>query len=118
MKFKIDQNLPSEYASLLREAGFQADTVDDEGLTGADDSLISERGRTGGLALVTLDLGFSNIRSYPPRAYWGIVVIRSKVQDKITLISLLRRLIPVLRQRSPERQLWIVEPDRIRYREA
>jgi predicted nuclease of predicted toxin-antitoxin system len=117
LKFKIDQNLPAEYASLLREAGFEADTVDDEGLAGADDSEISQRAHGNGQALVTLDLGFSNIRSYPPSAYSGIVIIRSKRQDKITLISLLRRLILLLRQRSPERQLWIVGPDRIRYRE-
>ena len=72
----------------------------------------------GGWALVTLDLGFSDIRSYPPREYSGIVVVRSKAQDKITLLSILRRLILALRERSPARQLWIVEPDRIRYREG
>jgi hypothetical protein len=33
------------------------------------------------------------------------------------LISVLRRLLLALTRRSPERQLWIVEPDRIRYRE-
>ena len=118
MRFKIDQNLPSEYAALLRQAGFEAETVDDEGLSGADDLAISVRGRAGGRVLVTLDLGFSDIRSYPPREYSGIVVVRSKAQDKITLLSMLRRLILVLRERSPDRQLWIVEPDRIRYREG
>lgn len=117
MRFKIDQNLPAEYAAVLREAGFEADTVDDEGLSGADDSVVSERGRTDGRVLLTLDLGFSDIRSYPPQEYSGIVVFRSKAQDKIRLISMLRRLVPVLREKSPERQLWIVEPDRIRFRE-
>jgi hypothetical protein len=67
--------------------------------------------------LVTLDLGFSDIRTYPPKEYSGVVVLRSKGQDKITLVSMLRRLIPLLRERSPERQLWIVELDRIRFRE-
>ena len=117
MKFKVDQNLPVECAALLREAGFQADTADGEGLSGADDSAISERARGDALALVTLDLGFSDIRSYPPQEYSGIVVLRSKAQDKITLVSVLRRLILVLRERSPERQLWVVQPDRIRFRE-
>ena len=117
MRFKIDQDLPAEYAALLREAGFEGHTVDDEGLSGADDSVISEGGRADGRVLVTLDLGFSDIRSYPPQEYLGIVVLRSKAQDKITLVSMLRRRIPVLLRRSPERQLWIVEPDRIRFRE-
>jgi precorrin-6B methylase 1 len=43
LEFKIDQNLPAECAALLREAGFEADIVDYEGLGGADDSIISER---------------------------------------------------------------------------
>jgi hypothetical protein len=45
------------------------------------------------------------------------VVLRSKAQDEIRPISMLRRLIAVLRERPPERQRWIVEPDRIRFRE-
>ena len=117
MNFKIDQNLPAEFDSLLREAGFEAETVDDERLSGADDLQVSERCRAEGQALVSLDLDFSNIKSYPPSAYSGIVVLRSRAQDKITLISLLKRLIPVLLKRSPDKQLWIFERDRIRYRE-
>lgn len=117
MRIKIDENLPAEYAALLREAGFGADTVADEGLSGADDSVISEHCRADGRVLVTLDLGFSDIRSYPPQDQPGIVVIRSKAQDKIKLISMLRRLIPVLREMLPEKRLWIVESDRIRFRE-
>ena len=45
MKFKIDENLPTEYAPILREAGFEADTVSDEKLSGAGDSALSERCR-------------------------------------------------------------------------
>ena len=116
MRFKIDQNLPVEFAALLREAGFEAHTVDDEGLGGADDSIISERIRDDRFVFVTLDLGFSDIRSYPPQEYSGIVVFRSKDQDKITLVSMVRRLILVLRERSPEGQLWVVQRDRIRFR--
>jgi predicted nuclease of predicted toxin-antitoxin system len=117
LKFKIDQNLPAEYAALLREGGFDADSVDDEGLGSADDGVISERVRTERRVLVSLDLGFADIRAYPPQEYSGIVVLRSKAQDKIGLISMLRRLMPMLRERSPEGQLWIVESDRIRFRQ-
>jgi hypothetical protein len=35
----------------------------------------------------------------------------------MTLLSLLRRILPVLKSRSPQGQLWIVQPDRIRYRQ-
>jgi len=117
LRFKIDQNLPAECSALLRQAGFEAETVDDEGLGGADDLVILERAGTDGVALITLDLDFSDIRSYPPQQYSGIIVIRSRAQDKITLVSMLRRLVLVLRERSPEGQLWVVQRDRIRFHE-
>jgi len=42
LKFKVDENLPTEYAPILREAGFEAATVSDEKLSGAGDSVLSE----------------------------------------------------------------------------
>jgi hypothetical protein len=45
------------------------------------------------------------------------VVFRPESQDKPTPVALLKRLVLVLLQLSPNHQLWIVEPDRIRYRE-
>ena len=113
MKFKVDENLPKEYVS----AGFEADSVPDEKLSGADDSVLSERCRTEDRVLMTLDLDFANVQAYPPKSHPGIVVFRSKSQDKPTLVALLKRLVPALLQLSPKHQLWIVEPDRIRYRE-
>ena len=117
MKFKIDENLPAECAPIFREAGFEATTVAEQELSGADDSVLFERCRAEGRVLVTLDLDFANVRAYPPGSHSGIVVVRSNSQDKATLISILKRTLPVLIRRSPEQQLWIVEPDRIRYRE-
>lgn len=118
MKFKVDENLPGEFAELLRAAGFAADTVGEERLSGARDSEVLERSHTEDRALVTLDLDFSNIQAYPPASTPGIVVIRTKTQDKLILLSLLRRLIQVLGTRSPSGQLWIVESDRIRFRDG
>jgi predicted nuclease of predicted toxin-antitoxin system len=116
LKFKIDENLPQEYAELLRRADFQADTVDDELLSGTDDAVLITRCRAESRVLLTLDLEFGNIRAYPPESFSGIIVFRSKSQDKQTLIDLLKRLIPSLTTSSPDRQLWIVENDRIRIR--
>jgi hypothetical protein len=67
---------------------------------------------------VTLDLDFANVQAHPPGTHSGIIVFRSKSQDKPTLIALLKRIVPVLKHRPAEGELWIVQPDRIRYREA
>ena len=41
MKFKIDENLPIEAATTLRDAGFDAETIRDERLSGADDQVVA-----------------------------------------------------------------------------
>ena len=117
MKFKVDENLPAEHAEILRDAGHQADTVADQKLTGADDADLLERCKTEDRILLTLDLDFSSVQAYPPRSHSGIVVFRSGTQDKETLLALLKRLLPLFESRSPKQQLWIVEQNRIRYRE-
>jgi predicted nuclease of predicted toxin-antitoxin system len=89
----------------------------EEKLSGAGDSALSELCRAEDRVLMTLDLDFANVQAYPPKSHPGIVVFRSKSQDKPTLVALLKRLVPALLQLSPKHQLWIVEPDRIRYRE-
>jgi predicted nuclease of predicted toxin-antitoxin system len=116
LKLKIDENLPAECAEILRDGGFEADTVRDESLTGADDSVLAARSRLEGRVLVTLDLDFANIRAYPPAEYAGIIVLRPKTQDKESILALVQRLGFVLTQRPPAGELWIVEPDRIRAR--
>jgi len=117
LKFKVDENLPAEHAAMLRDAGHEADTVADQRLTGSDDAGLFERCQAEGRILLTLDLDFGNVRAYPPKSHFGVVVFRSRTQDKPTLIALLKRLLPVFSNRSPKQQLWIVENDRIRYRE-
>jgi predicted nuclease of predicted toxin-antitoxin system len=117
LKFKIDENLPAEYALILRESGFDADTVGEENLSGSEDAVIFQHCCSESLVLITLDLDFANVRAYPPRSHSGIVVLRCKSQDKPTLIGALRRVLPTLMKQSPEKQLWVVEHDRIRYRE-
>ena len=117
MKLKIDENLPADCAVILRDAGFEADTVFDERLVGADDSVIAgRRPRAEDRVLVTLDLDFSNIRAYPPSRRAGIIVLRPKRQDKRMVLHLMGRIVLALANRTPAGELWIVETDRIRFR--
>ena len=73
MKLKIDENLPADCVVLLRNAGYEADTVGDERLAGADDTVIASRSRSDDRVLVTLDLDFSNVRAYPSAQHAGII---------------------------------------------
>lgn len=116
MTFKTDENLPQDAAELLRSHGFDAETVQQENLAGAEDDVIADAIHRERRVLITLDLDFSDIRTYPPERYSGIIVLRPKAQDKIAILALLRRLLKALENNQPDQALWIVEPDRIRYR--
>lgn len=118
MKFKTDENLPIEAATTLREAGFDADTVWDEALSSTADEILADRARSEARVLVMLDLDFANIQAYPPDRHAGIIVLRPNKQDKSTVVALLRRTIAVLQERSPVGELWIVQRDRIRFRQG
>ena len=60
MKFKTDENPPLESSAVLREHGFDAETVWDEDLSGAEDRVIAARVNSEGRILLTLDLDFDN----------------------------------------------------------
>jgi predicted nuclease of predicted toxin-antitoxin system len=118
VKFKVDENLPAEAAVILRGAGFAADTVGEENLSGAGDEVIASASSSENRILVTLDLDFANIRAYPPGEHSGIVVLRIKRQDKPSVLAHVQRLIAVLEQRNPTGELWIVDGNRIRFRQS
>jgi predicted nuclease of predicted toxin-antitoxin system len=114
MRFKIDENLPVEVAVLLQEAGHSAETVYSEGLQGASDAFLIEECRKENRALVTLDLDFGDVRNYPHDHHAGMIILRPRSQDKVSLISLIRRLLVVLQIETTSVTLWIVDERAIR----
>ncbi len=117
MKFKIDENLPAEFAEVLQSAGHDAMTVPEQRLNGQPDERIAEICLREARILVTLDLDFADIRTYPPREYPGFIVFRLAHQDKLSLLSALNRLIPIWAVETCDQRLWVVEENRMRVRE-
>jgi predicted nuclease of predicted toxin-antitoxin system len=117
MKFKLDENLPTDIAELLQEAGYDAMTVLDQKLGGHADPRIASVCRTEDRALITLDMDFADIRTYPPNQYPGVVVLRLRRQDKPHVMATVAGLIPLFSAEVLERRLWIVEEDKLRIRE-
>jgi predicted nuclease of predicted toxin-antitoxin system len=116
LDFKIDENLPIEVAQLLVEAGHSASTALIEGLGGAPDEAVLAAASSERRVLVTLDIGFADIRTYPPAESPGIIVLRRRRQDKAYVADVVKRLIPRLTAQDIGKKLWIVEDRRIRIR--
>lgn len=65
----MDENLPAEIADMLRQAGHDAETVFDQDLSGCADSKIILMCASERRVLITLDIGFANVRAYPPEDF-------------------------------------------------
>ncbi|MEE4357408.1 MAG: DUF5615 family PIN-like protein [Desulfococcaceae bacterium] len=117
MKFKIDENLPTDIAQMLIEAGYDAITVEQQNLSGNSDATIAEVCMQENRIIVTLDTDFGDIRTYPPKDYAGIIVLRLKQQDKFYVIKVFSRIMRLFSKHGTENRLWIVGEDGIRIRE-
>jgi predicted nuclease of predicted toxin-antitoxin system len=67
VKFKIDENLPAELAEDLERLGHSADTIADEGLVGAVDSVVVAAAKVEGRIVLTLDKGIADIVASRPK---------------------------------------------------
>ncbi len=116
MRFKVDENLPTEVAEMLRRAAHDASTVLEQHLGGSSDAKLAALCQRENRVLVTLDMDFADIRAYPPAEFPGFIVLRLKQQDKPHVLTVCTRLVQVLLLEPLEGQLWIVEENRIRIR--
>ncbi|MBW3600859.1 MAG: DUF5615 family PIN-like protein [Planctomycetes bacterium] len=116
IQLKIDENLHSDAASLLRQRGHDVLTVHEQGLKGHADVDIANVCRQEERTIITLDLDFSDIREYPPGDYHGIIVLRLKNQSRASVLNVLGRIIPMFDSESPVGRLWVVDEHQVRIR--
>jgi len=118
MRAKFDENMPVDAVGLLVGAGWDTSTVHEEHLVGATDRRVIEACQQDRRVLLSLDLDFADIRTYPPEAWSGIVVLRPREPDRDSVLALLVAALPAFASEPVRQQPWIVEPNRIRSRGA
>ena len=116
MKFKIDENLPTEVLSDLRAAGHEADSLPDEGLAGVPDSIVLDRVQREGRILLTLDKGIADIRAYPPERYAGIVLFRPHISGRGEDLTFVRQRLATILKLDFTGHLLIVSERNIQVR--
>jgi hypothetical protein len=116
MKFKVDENLPVELVDDLRSLGHDAQSVLDEGATGATDSAILATIRTEGRVLLTMDKGIADVRFRSLEDYAGIVLFRPATSGRGAVTSFARRHLPYLLQADICGRLMVITGSSIRIR--
>lgn len=77
MTVKIDEDLPTSLRAILNASGYLALTVHDQGWAGAPDAVLFPLVQQEREFLLTGDMGFANLQTFPPGAHQGILVLRS-----------------------------------------
>ena len=102
MIIKLDENLGRPHVALLKRHGYDADRVFDQRLSGVVDAELWVHVKREGRFLITLDLGFSDVRRYAPGTHPGILLLRPRRKGRNAVSQVLRRVLA-------ERRLEILE---------
>ncbi len=116
LRFLTDEDVPHSTARILREAGFDAVDARDVGLRGKSDAEVFAYAQQENRLLITCDLGFANILSFPPSQHKGILVVRISDTEPIeTFNREVLRAVQTVGQNLLSR-LAIVEIGKVRLR--
>jgi predicted nuclease of predicted toxin-antitoxin system len=90
---KLDENLSQAHVDFLNGAGYSAERVTDEGLSGADDAAVWQRAVSEGRFFITLDLDFADVRRFPPGTHPGMLLLRPRNRSRDAVLEILQRVV-------------------------
>jgi predicted nuclease of predicted toxin-antitoxin system len=115
VKVKLDENLGTAGAVLLKSAGFDVATVAEQGLLSAPDAELVRICTQEERCLITLDKDFSDPLRYPPGQHAGLIVVRLPSRFSVSLLErALALVVKASTQADVRGRLWIAEIDRVR----
>ncbi len=114
MRFRLDENLDIRLTRIISAAGHEVLTVYDEDLTAASDARLAKACKQEKRCLLTLDKHFANPIAYPPKLFYGIIVLRPRRAVLSVIQQMVSEILHRINHQPIEHALWIVEPGRIR----
>ena len=90
---KVDEDLPNLATQRLRERGYAAESVIEQGMGGWKDAELWQAVQAEGRFLITADKDFADIRLYPPGAHAGVLLLRPDEDGIQPLLLVLERVL-------------------------
>jgi predicted nuclease of predicted toxin-antitoxin system len=116
LKVKVDEDLPPIAAHFLRQFGYDASTVVDQGMGGWKDLALWQAIQAEQRFLVTADKGFGNIKLYPPGTHSGILLLRPDEDGIRPVLELLHPVLAKFLLEHLTRTLAVATPRGVRVR--
>lgn len=118
MKLFLDENIPRSIASELIALGFEAEHVVEVGLRGATDREIAIYAKKQKAILVTKDLEFGSLITYPPGTHYSLIVLRLSPNAGTAEISrTLKEFLTTIKIQNLPGKMYVLELGHYRVRE-
>jgi len=116
--FLVDENLSPKLAVWLRRLGHKAEAVRETELKGKSDDEIIDWAENHNLIIITADLDFGEFFYGKSLGGFGVIILRSKLQNATSFKKLLRKLHneKVLKDQRLDRSLVVIDESGYRWR--
>lgn len=118
LKITVDEDLPRQAVQLLREHGYDAASVIEQGMGGWKDSQLWIATQKDQRYLVTADKGFGDIRAFPPGKHYGILLVRPDEDGIRPILDLLKKVLDSYNLEDLVGATTVATPRGIRLRKA
>lgn len=116
MHIKVDEDLPRVAVQMLRDRGYEAVSVVEQGMGGWKDPALWQAVQAEQRFLVTADKGFADVRIHAPGTHAGVLLLRPDQDGIRPVIELLKRLLTNYDLEALARTVTVVTPRSIRIR--
>lgn len=116
MQIKVDEDLPRQVVALLREKGYQADSVVEQGMSGWKDVELWRKLQAESRFLLTADKGFADIRIYPPGTHSGVMLLRPDQDGIRPTVELVEKVLQMYDLTTLAGRTTVVTPRGVRVR--
>ena len=116
MRVKVDEDLPTAIAQLLRAAGHDAANVLEQGMGGWKDAEVWRAVQAEQRFLITADKGFGDIRIYPPGSHAGVLILRPDEDGIRPMVELVQQTLTAYALDELAGTVAVVTPRGIRVR--
>ncbi|MCB9435357.1 MAG: DUF5615 family PIN-like protein [Ardenticatenaceae bacterium] len=118
MHIKVDEDLPPIAATWLRDKGYEASTVVQQGMGGWKDPQLWRVVQQEGSFLLTADKGFADIRQFPPGSHAGVLLLRPDRDGIQPILELLKDVLASIKLQDIQRAVAVATPNGLRIRRA
>ena len=118
LRVKVDEDLPAQVAARLRESGYDAVTVTEQGMGGWKDPSVWQAVQAEDRFFVTADKGFGDIRSHSPGSHSGVLLLRPDEDGIRPILELIQRVLSQYSLDDLAGTVSVVTPRGVRIRRA